>query len=160
MYCAIESIIGVTTYPFFTYFCFAQSPIAMGRSGVISPPHRSSIDCYIFIIHLNKNNVMSKTAQTLIDKAASLAEGMKRNMDKAQQLGIDNAYIARLEAEMDTLRATDRAVEEAAAHIAELRARNNEAMRLLRDDVQNAKKAVKGRYDKLDWHTFGIADKQ
>ena len=53
-------------------------------------PHRSSIDCYIFIIHLNKNNVMSKTAQTLIDKAASLAEGMKRNMDKAQQLGIDN----------------------------------------------------------------------
>ena len=103
---------------------------------------------------------MSKTAQTLIDKAASLAEGMKRNMDKAQQLGIDNAYIARLEAEMDTLRATDRAVEEAAAHIAELRARNNEAMRFLRDDVQNAKKAVKGRYDKLDWHTFGIADKQ
>ena len=103
---------------------------------------------------------MSKTAQTLIDKAASLAEGMKRNMDKAQQLGIDNAYIARLEAEMDTLRATDRAVEEAAAHIAELRAHNNEAMRLLRDDVQNAKKAVKGRYDKLDWHTFGITDKQ
>lgn len=103
---------------------------------------------------------MSKTAQTLIDKAASLAEGMKRNMDKAKQLGIDNAYIARLEAEMDTLRATDRAVEEAAAHIAELRARNNEAMRLLRDDVQNAKKAVKGRYDKLDWHTFGITDKQ
>ena len=103
---------------------------------------------------------MSKTAQTLIDKAASLAEGLKRNMDKAQQLGIDNAYIARLEAEMDTLRATDRAVEEAAAHIAELRARNNEAMRLLRDDVQNAKKAVKRRYDKLDWHTFGIADKQ
>ena len=103
---------------------------------------------------------MSKTAQTLIDKAASLAEGMKRNQDKAQQLGIDNAYIARLEAEMDTLRATDRAVEEAAAHIAELRARNNEAMRLLRDDVQNAKKAVKGRYDKLDWHTFDITDKQ
>ena len=103
---------------------------------------------------------MSKTAQTLIDKAASLAEGMKRNQDKAQQLGIDNGYIARLEAEMDTLRATDRAVEEAAAHIAELRARNNEAMRLLRDDVQNAKKVVKGRYDKLDWHTFGITDKQ
>ena len=103
---------------------------------------------------------MSKTAQTLIDKAASLAEGMKRNQDKAQQLGIDNAYIARLEAEMDTLRATDRAVEEAAAHIAELRARNNEAMRLLRGDVQNAKKAVKGRYDKLEWHTFGITDKQ
>ena len=49
---------------------------------------------------------MSKTAQTLIDKAASLSEGMKRNMDKAQQLGIDNAYIARLESEMDTLRAT------------------------------------------------------
>ena len=103
---------------------------------------------------------MSKTAQTLIDKAASLAEGMKRNMDKVQQWGIDNGYIARLEAEMDTLRATDRAVEEAAAHIAELRARNNEAMRLLRDDVQNAKKAVKGHYDKLDWHTFGITDKQ
>lgn len=33
-------------------------------------------------------------------------------------------------------------------------------MQFLSDDVQNAKKAVKGRYDKLDWHTFGIADKQ
>ncbi len=33
-------------------------------------------------------------------------------------------------------------------------------MQFLRDDVQNAKKAVKGRYDKLDWYTFGIADNQ
>ncbi|MBR3859284.1 MAG: hypothetical protein IKJ18_04650 [Bacteroidaceae bacterium] len=103
---------------------------------------------------------MSKTAQTLIDKATSLAEGVKRNMAKVQHLGIDYGYIARLEAEMDALRATDRAVEEAAVHIAELRARNNEAIRLLRDDVQNAKKAIKGNYDKADWYNLGITDKQ
>ena len=33
-------------------------------------------------------------------------------------------------------------------------------MQFLSEGLQNAKKAVKGRYYKLDWHTFGIADKQ
>ncbi len=103
---------------------------------------------------------MSKGAQTLIDKAASLTEGLKRNTGKAHVLGIDNAYISRLETEMDTLRATDRAVEEAAAHLSELRTQNNEAMRRLYNDVQHAKKAVKGNYDKQDWYGFGITDKQ
>lgn len=103
---------------------------------------------------------MSKGAQTLIDKAASLTEGLKRNIHKVQHEGIDSAYIARIESEMATLRATDRAVEEAAAHLCELRIRNNEAMRSLYTDVQNVKKTIKGNFDKLDWHRFGIADKQ
>ena len=93
-------------------------------------------------------------------KAESLANGMRKNIEKVRTLGIDTDYIARLEEEVAALAATDRAVEEAAVHIAELRARNNEAIRLLRDDVQNAKKAIKGNYDKADWYNLGITDKQ
>lgn len=103
---------------------------------------------------------MSKGAQTLIGKATSLAQGLKRNIYRVKHQGIDEAYVARIENEMRTLQATDRAVEEAVAHLGELRARNNEAMRILYNDVLYAKKTIKGNYDKMDWHQFGIIDKQ
>ena len=103
---------------------------------------------------------MSKGAQTAIAKAESLANGMRKNISKVQPLGLGQSDIARLEEEMATLAATDHAVEEAAAHLTELRIKNNEAMSRLNEDVLAAKKCIKGHYDKLEWPDFGIPDKQ
>lgn len=103
---------------------------------------------------------MSKTVQTLIDKADRLAKGLKRNLHRVQQQGIDNADIARIETEIEELRATDRAVEEAFAHLTELRTRNNDAIRRLNIHVQNAKKTIKHNYEKTEWYNLGVTDKQ
>lgn len=103
---------------------------------------------------------MSKGAQTAMVKAESLASGMRKNIEKVRPLGIDTDYIARLEEEVAALAATDRAVEEAAAALSELRRKNNEAMSRLNDDVLIAKKSIKANYDKMLWLDFGITDKQ
>lgn len=103
---------------------------------------------------------MSKGAQTAMAKAESLANGMRKNIEKVKPLGIDMDYIVRLEEEVAALAATDRAVEEAAAALSELRRKNNEAMSRLNEDVLAAKKNIKSRYDKMEWPDFGIADKQ
>lgn len=103
---------------------------------------------------------MSKGAQTAMAKAESLANGMRKNIEKVRTLGIDTDYIARLEEEVAALAATDRAVEEAAATLSELRRKNNEAMSRLNEDVLTAKKSIKAKYDKMEWLDFGIADKQ
>ena len=103
---------------------------------------------------------MSKTATTLLTKAETLANGLKRNINSVQHLGIDQHFITRLEEEMATLVATDRAVEEQAAILAELREKNNAALARLNCDVQTAKKNIKKEFDKMEWYNLGITDKQ
>ena len=103
---------------------------------------------------------MSKVYTEKVEKALSLAEGLKRNFDKVKGYGITDEQIqdlvkianetAEMSAELDALREVVKEKASAA----------NAKLTELTDGLRCAKQVVKLNFEQTSWLDFGIEDKR
>ncbi len=103
---------------------------------------------------------MSKVYSEKVQKTLSLAEGLKRNFDRVNNLGVTNEQIERLiriagetdemSKELDALREVVKQKASAA----------NAKLTVLTDCLRQAKQVVKNNFEQTSWIDFGIEDKR
>lgn len=103
---------------------------------------------------------MSITILNEIDKAKVLVDGMRKNLDKAKQLGIDAPALDRLEKAFTDLKIKDDELD-ALRRQATLKVKeNNELLADMKEQMLSMRKAVKQNYPQLEWMSFGVQDKR
>lgn len=103
---------------------------------------------------------MSITILNEIDKAKVLVDGMRKNLDKAKQLGIDAPALDRLEKAFTDLKIKDDELD-ALRRQATLKVKeNNELLADLKEQMLSMRKAVKQNYPQQEWMSFGVQDKR
>ncbi len=103
---------------------------------------------------------MSITILNEIDKAKVLVDGMRKNLDKAKQLGIDAPALDRLEKAFTDLKIKDDELD-ALRRRATLKVKeNNELLADMKEQMLSMRKAVKQNYPQQEWISFGVQDKR
>ena len=103
---------------------------------------------------------MSITILNEIDKAKVLVDGMRKNLDKAKQLGIDAPALDRLEKAFTDLKIKDDELD-ALRRRATLKVKeNNELLADMKEQMLSMRKAVKQYYPQHEWMSFGVQDKR
>ena len=103
---------------------------------------------------------MSITILNEIDKAKVLVDGMRNNLDKAKQLGIDAPALDRLETAFTDLKIKDDELD-ALRRRATLKVKeNNELLADMKEQMRSMRKAVKQNYPQQEWMSFGVQDKR
>ena len=103
---------------------------------------------------------MSITILNEIDKAKVLVDGMRKNLDKAKQLGIDAPALDRLEKAFTDLKIKDDELD-ALRRQATLKVKeNNELLADMKEQMLSMRKAVKQNYPQQEWISFGVQDKR
>lgn len=103
---------------------------------------------------------MSITILNEIDKAKVLVDGMRKNLDKAKQLGIDAPALDRLEKAFTDLKIKDDELD-ALRRRATLKVKeNNELLADMKQQMLSMRKAVKQNYPQQEWMSFGVQDKR
>lgn len=103
---------------------------------------------------------MSITILNEIDKAKVLVDGMRKNLDKAKQLGIDALALDRLEKAFTNLKIKDDELD-ALRRRATLKVKeNNELLADMKEQMLSMRKAVKQNYPQQEWMSFGVQDKR
>ncbi|MDY6289329.1 MAG: hypothetical protein SPM02_07745 [Bacteroidales bacterium] len=103
---------------------------------------------------------MSITILNEIDKAKVLVDGMRKNLDKAKQLGIDAPALDRLEKAFTDLKIKDDELD-ALRRRATLKVKeNNELLADMKEQMLSMRKAVKQNYPQQEWMSFGVQDKR
>lgn len=103
---------------------------------------------------------MSITILNEIDKAKVLADGLRKNLDKVQSLGVTAQQLDRLEQTYGELKSKDDALE-ALRRQATLRVReNNEMLADLKAQMLAVRKVVKEHFPQQEWLAFGVQDKR
>ena len=103
---------------------------------------------------------MSITILNEIDKAKILVDGMRKNLDKAKQLGIDALALDRLEKAFTNLKIKDDELD-ALRRRATLKVKeNNELLADMKEQMLSMRKAVKQNYPQQEWMSFGVQDKR
>ncbi len=103
---------------------------------------------------------MSITILNEIDKAKVLVDGMRKNLDKAKQLGIDAPALDRLEKAFTDLKIKDDELD-ALRRRATLKVKeNNELLADMKEQMLSMRKAVKQNYPQQEWVSFGVQDKR
>ena len=103
---------------------------------------------------------MSITILNEIDKAKVLVDGMRNNLDKAKQLGIDAPALDRLEKAFTDLKIKDDELD-ALRRRATLKVKeNNELLADMKEQMLSMRKAVKQNYPQQEWVSFGVQDKR
>ena len=103
---------------------------------------------------------MSITILNEIDKAKVLVDGMRKNLDKAKELGIDAPALDRLEKAFTDLKIKDDELD-ALRRRATLKVKeNNELLADMKEQMFSMRKAVKQNYPQQEWMSFGVQDKR
>ena len=103
---------------------------------------------------------MSITILNEIDKAKVLVDGMRKNLDKAKQLGFDAPALDRLEKAFTDLKIKDDELD-ALRRRATLKVKeNNELLADMKEQMLSMRKAVKQNYPQQEWMSFGVQDKR
>ena len=103
---------------------------------------------------------MSITILNEIDKAKVLVDGMRKNLYKAKQLGIDAPALDRLEKAFTDLKIKDDELD-ALRRRATLKVKeNNELLADMKEQMLSMRKAVKQNYPQQEWMSFGVQDKR
>lgn len=103
---------------------------------------------------------MSITILNEIDKAKVLVDGMRKNLDKAKELGIDAPALDRLEKAFTDLKIKDDELD-ALRRRATLKVKeNNELLADMKEQMLSMRKAVKQNYPQQEWMSFGVQDKR
>ena len=103
---------------------------------------------------------MSITILNEIDKAKVLVDGMRNNLDKAKELGIDAPALDRLEKAFTDLKIKDDELD-ALRRRATLKVKeNNELLADMKEQMLSMRKAVKQNYPQQEWISSGVQDKR
>ena len=103
---------------------------------------------------------MSKVYSEKVEKAQSLANGLKRNFDKVKSLGITDEQILNLMKLAEETAAMSKELDALREVVKQKASAANAKLTELTQQLQFAKQVIKTNFEQLSWVNFGIADKR
>jgi len=107
-----------------------------------------------------KISIMSITILNEIDKAETLVNGLRMNLNEVKLLNVTAAGVDRLEAACKELKRKNEEVDALRRQLTLKVRENNELLAQLKDQMLEFRKAVKGHYEQSQWVRFGVQDKR
>ena len=103
---------------------------------------------------------MSKVYSEKVEKAQSLANGLKRNFDKVKSLGITEELIQNLVKLAEETAVMSNELDDLREVVKQKVSAANAKLMELTQQLQLAKQVIKTNFEQLSWVNFGIADKR
>lgn len=103
---------------------------------------------------------MSKVYVEQVEKAQSLANGLRQKFDLVKELGISLEQIEQLEKEAQVIDGYNRELEELRAKVSEKASVASKKLTEVRTNITSLKQIVKRNFAQERWIEFGIADKR
>ena len=103
---------------------------------------------------------MSKVYCEKVEKAQSLANGLKRNFDIVKSLGITNEQIQNLMKLAEETAVISKELDDLREVVKQKASAANAKLMELTQQLQLAKQVIKTNFEQLSWVNFGIADKR
>lgn len=103
---------------------------------------------------------MSKVYSEKVEKAQSLANGLKRNFDKVKSLGITDEQILNLMKLAEETAAMSKELDALREVVKQKASAANAKLTELTQQLQFAKQVIKTNFEQLSWVNFGIVDKR
>ena len=103
---------------------------------------------------------MSKVYSEKVEKAQSLANGLKRNFDKVKSLGITDELIQNLVKLTEETAVMSNELDGLREVVKQKASAANAKLMELTQQLQLAKQVIKTNFEQLSWVNFGIADKR
>jgi len=103
---------------------------------------------------------MSKVYSEKVEKAQSLANGLKRNFDKVKSLGITDEQILNLMKLAEETAAMSKELDALREVVKQKASAANAKLTELTQQLQLAKQVIKTNFEQLSWVNFGIVDKR
>lgn len=103
---------------------------------------------------------MSITILNEIDKAETLVNGLRMNLNEVKLLNVTAAGVDRLEAACKELKRKNEEVDALRRQLTLKVRENNELLAQLKDQMLGFRKTVKGHYEQSQWIRFGVQDKR
>ena len=95
-----------------------------------------------------------------MEKAPSLANGLKRNFDIVKSLGITNEQILNLMKLAEETAVMSNELDDLREVVKQKASAANAKLMQLTQQLQLAKQVIKTNFEQLSWVNFGIADKR
>ena len=95
-----------------------------------------------------------------MEKAQSLANGLKRNFDIVKSLGITNEQIQNLMKLAEETAVMSNELDDLREVVKQKASAANAKLMQLTQQLQLAKQVIKTNFEQLSWVNFGIADKR
>ncbi len=103
---------------------------------------------------------MSKVYSEKVEKAQSLANGLKRNFDKVKSLGITDEQILNLMKLAEETAAMSKELDALREVVKQKASAANAKLTELTQQLQLAKQVIKTNFEQLSWVNLGIVDKR
>lgn len=103
---------------------------------------------------------MSIVYSEKVEKAQSLANGLKRNFDKVKSLGITDEQILNLMKLAEETAAMSKELDALREVVKQKASAANAKLTELTQQLQLAKQVIKTNFEQLSWVNFGIVDKR
>lgn len=103
---------------------------------------------------------MSKVYSEKVEKAQSLANGLKRNFDNVKSLGITDEQILNLMKLAEETAAMSKELDALREVVKQKASAANAKLTELTQQLQLAKQVIKTNFEQLSWVNFGIVDKR
>ena len=103
---------------------------------------------------------MSIVYSEKVEKAQSLANGLKRNFDKVKSLGITDELIQNLVKLTEETAVMSNELDGLREVVKQKASAANAKLMELTQQLQLAKQVIKTNFEQLSWVNFGIADKR
>ena len=107
-----------------------------------------------------KISIMSITILNEIDKAETLVNGLRMNLNEVKLLNVTAAGVDRLEAACKELKRKNEEVDALRRQLTLKVRENNELLSQLKDQMLEFRKTVKGHSEQSQWIRFGVQDKR
>jgi hypothetical protein len=107
-----------------------------------------------------KISIMSITILNEIDKAETLVNGLRMNLNEVKLLNVTAAGVDRLEAACKELKRKNEEVDALRRQLTLKVRENNELLAQLKDQMLEFRMTVKGHYEQSQWIRFGVQDKR
>lgn len=103
---------------------------------------------------------MSKTYSMQVEKAHTLAKGLRDNLSQLSSYGITQEIIEQLERNAAETEALDNELDALRAQVSEKASVANKKLNGLRQQIQSLKLVVKSNFEQPQWESLGVPDKR
>lgn len=103
---------------------------------------------------------MSKTYEMYLNKAQTLVDGLKKNLNVVSDYGISHEDLQKLEQAVHEAGKLNEDVDRRRAELSLVVPKANEKLVEIKDTMNHMKRIVKRRVDPLRWTDFGVLDKR
>lgn len=112
------------------------------------------------LAHLFSITDMSKTYEMYLDKARTLVNGLRKNLDVVKGYGIQEADLDKLEAAVREGEQYNETVDRKRAELNAIVPEANQKLAEIKGMTYDYKRIVKVKVNQVYWENFGITDKR